>query len=121
MDIHQYNADWLKAWTDKDVDRLASFYSPGTVYMDPQVPNGVKGRDALSTYLQTLFSSTPSMTYKPEAVWAIDGGFCGRWYCDIGDRGKEGKLRGFDLVLLDGGLITHNEVYVHPLTGEADA
>ena len=55
------------------------------------------------------------------AVWAIQGGFCGRWYCEIGEGGKEGKLRGFDLVLMENSLIKHNEVYVHPLGGSAGA
>ena len=61
------------------------------------------------------------MTYIPETVWAIQGGFCGRWYCEIGEGGKEGKLRGFDLVLMENSLIKHNEVYVHPLGGSAGA
>jgi nuclear transport factor 2 (NTF2) superfamily protein len=121
MDIDRYNTDWLSAWTDKDVDRLVGFYSADTVYKDPQTANGLEGRDALRAYLETMFSSTPPMTYMPESVWAIEGGFCGRWYCDVGEGGKEGKLRGFDLVLLEHGLIKHNEVYVHDLSGAARA
>ncbi|WP_018146658.1 nuclear transport factor 2 family protein [Henriciella marina] len=121
MDIERFNADWLQAWTDKDVERLVGFYSADTVYKDPQVPNGLEGREALSSYLTTLFSSTPPMTYLPEAVWSIEGGFCGRWYCDVGEGGSEGKLRGFDLVLLENSLIKHNEVYVHPLGEAANA
>ena len=121
MDIERFNADWLRAWTDKDVDRLVGFYAADTVYKDPQVPHGIEGREALRSYLQTLFGSTPPMTYLPEMVWAIQGGFCGRWYCDIGDGGKEGKMRGFDLVLIENSLIKHNEVYVHPLSEAANA
>ncbi|MEE2878934.1 MAG: nuclear transport factor 2 family protein [Pseudomonadota bacterium] len=119
MDIERYNADWLSAWTEKDVDRLVAFYSPDTVYKDNQTTAGVEGRDALRAYLETLFASTPPMTYTPETVWGIDGGFCGRWYCDIGEGGKDGRMRGFDLVLLDRGLISHNEVYVHMLAGDS--
>ena len=119
MDIERFNADWLQAWTDKDVERLVGFYSADTVYKDPQVPNGVEGREALRGYLETLFGSTPPMIYLPETVWAIEGGFCGRWYYDVGDGASEGKLRGFDLVLLENSLIKHNEVYVHPLSGDA--
>lgn len=116
MDIERFNADWLQAWTDKDVDRLVAFYSPNTVYKDPQTAQGLTGRDALRTYLETLFGSTPPMVYTPDTTWHIDGGFCGRWTCDIGEGGKEGRIRGFDLVLLEHGLIAHNEVYVHSLT-----
>ena len=36
MDIADYNARWLEAWTDKDVDRLVAFYADDCVYRDPQ-------------------------------------------------------------------------------------
>ena len=34
--IDSFNAGWLDAWSRKDVDRLVSFYTPDTVYKDPQ-------------------------------------------------------------------------------------
>jgi ketosteroid isomerase-like protein len=108
-----FNADWLQAWSDKDVPRLAAFYAADCVYRDPQTAAGLSGREALSGYLQGLFAATPPMTYTPEEIWPIDGGFCGRWYCEIGGGG--GRLRGFDLVLLRGREIALNEVYVHQL------
>jgi hypothetical protein len=36
-------------------------------------------------------------------------------YCKVGAAGAAGRLRGFDLVLMDEGRITLNEVYVHQL------
>ncbi len=113
MDIETFNADWLKAWSDKNVDGLVSFYTGDATYMDPQTTAGIHGHDALRTYLTTLFGSTPPTIYTPEEVWAVENGFCGRWYADIGNGAA--RLRGFDLVLLRDGLIAHNEVYVHQL------
>ncbi|HVI30953.1 nuclear transport factor 2 family protein [Phenylobacterium sp.] len=112
LDIADYNARWLAAWTDKDVDRLTAFYADGCIYKDPQTSQGLSGRPALRAYLEGLFAATPAMTYTPDEVWPIAGGFCGRWYCQV-----EGgaRLRGFDLVLLDGERIVLNEVYVHTL------
>lgn len=115
VDIEQFNADWLDAWTSKDVDRLVAFYSPDTVYKDPQTAAGLNGREALSTYLTGLFGATPPMTYKPDETWPIPGGYCGRWYCEVGEDGKDGLLRGFDLVIIEHGLIKLNEVYVHEI------
>jgi len=100
-EIAAYNADWLRAWTDKDVERLIGFYAAG-----------LTGHDALRAYLTGLFGATPAMTYTPDEVWPIPGGFCGRWYCDIAGAGR---MRGFDLVILDGDRIALNEVYVHML------
>jgi hypothetical protein len=111
-DLERYNADWLQAWTDKDVDKLLRFYAEDCVYKDAQTTAGLIGQDALRGYLTSLFAATPAMTYTPDEVWPIAGGFCGRWYCEI-----EGgaRLRGFDLVILKGDRIALNEVYVHAL------
>lgn len=116
LDIARFNADWLAAWSDKDVERLLGFYAADTVYRDPQVPAGLGGQEALRGYLTRLFNSTPPMRYDPDEVWPIPGGYCGRWICTITlpDGGRR-WLRGFDLVLLDGGRISLNEVYTHTL------
>lgn len=118
MDIKQYNEDWLRAWSEKDTARLLAFYHPDVDYKDGQVPAGLHGHDALKPYLDNLFKMTPPMRYDPDEVWAIDGGFCGRWICtiDLPD-GSKRKLRGFDLVLLRDGQIAVNEVYTHNLPG----
>ena len=112
LDIADFNANWLKAWSDKDVDRLCGFYADDCVYKDPQTAAGLSGNAALRTYLTGLFAATPAMTYTPDETWPIPGGFCGRWYCEV-----EGgaRMRGFDLVILDAGKIALNEVYVHQL------
>lgn len=114
MDIEKYNADWLAAWSAKDTAKLLTFYAPNVTYKDGQVPQGVSGHAALGAYLDGLFAATPPMEYIPEAVWAIEGGYCGRWNCDIAlPDGSKRRLRGFDLVLMEGDQIVYNEVYTH--------
>lgn len=115
MDIADFNARWLKAWSDKDVPALVAFYADGCVYRDPQTAAGIAGQAALRDYLTGLFAATPPMTYTPDETWPIPGGFCGRWYCEIGEGGSGGRMRGFDLVILEGDRIALNEVYVHQL------
>ena len=115
-EIAAYNAEWLQAWTDKDVEKLCAFYAEDCVYRDNQTAGGLNGREALRAYLTGLFAATPPMTYTPDETWPIAGGFCGRWYCDIGPGAA--KMRGFDLVVLRGRDIVLNEVYVHPLPAE---
>jgi hypothetical protein len=112
LDIAAFNDRWLAAWSDKDVERLAGFYAEACVYKDPQTAQGLQGREALRGYLSGLFAATPAMTYAADEVWPIPGGFCGRWYCDVAGGAR---LRGFDLVLLEGEQIVLNEVYVHQL------
>jgi len=115
MDIADYNARWLKAWSDKDVDALCAFYAEDCVFKDPQTPAGLTGNAALRVYLTTLFAAMPPTTYTPDEVWPIPGGFCGRWYAELGEGGAAGRLRGFDLVILDGERIALNEVYIHQM------
>jgi ketosteroid isomerase-like protein len=118
MDIADYNARWLKAWSDKDVDGLMRFYSDDILYKDPQTAAGLRGGGALRAYLTRLFASTPPITYVPDEVWPLaDGsGYAGRWIAtiDLGE-GKSRRFRGFDLCLTAGDRITLNEVYTHDL------
>lgn len=116
LDIVDFNARWLKAWSDKNVSELVMFYAQDTLYCDPQVPDGLKGREALRAYLTRLFAETPPMRYDPHESWATHNGYCGRWYCTISlPDGARSYLRGFDLVVLEDDLIALNEVYVHPV------
>ncbi|OAI38573.1 hypothetical protein AYO38_09400 [bacterium SCGC AG-212-C10] len=118
MDIEKYNAEWLQAWSDKDVPKLLTFYGKDVVYKDPQTSMGVQGHEALGAYLTGLFNAMPPTRYDPEETWphANGAGYSGRWIgtMDLGD-GKVRRFRGFDLVLLDGDQITLNEVYTHDL------
>ena len=115
VDIADFNTRWLQAWTDKDVERLLGFYARDCVFRDPQTVAGLTGHAALREYLSGLFAATPAMVYTPDEVWPIPGGFCGRWYCALGESGSAGRLRGFDLVILEGERIALNEVYIHQM------
>jgi hypothetical protein len=116
LDLNDYNARWLQAWTNKDVPGLLTFYAEDIRYFDPGMPKGAIGHAELGAYLTGLFGATPPMTYTPEEIWPTHNGFCGRWYCTIGPDPKvPPAMRGFDLVVLKGDRIVHNEVYVHEL------
>ena len=116
MDIEKYNAAWLAAWSAKDTARLLTFYGEAITYKDAQVAAGITGHAAVRAYLDGLFAATPPMEYIPDKTWPIPGGYCGRWNCsfELPD-GSKRKLRGFDLVLMEGDQIVHNEVYTHEL------
>jgi hypothetical protein len=118
-DIETFNAEWLAAWSAKDVPALLGFYAPDCVYKDNNTAAGIVGHAQLGPYLEGLFAATPRMIYTPDETWPIPGGFCGRWYCAIGEDGADGAMRGFDLCLVSNGKITLNEVYVHMLPAAA--
>lgn len=117
IDVEDFNARWLAKWSEKDVTGLLKFYAADTTYRDPQVPDGLKGEEALGAYLKQLFDTTPPIHYAPHETWTTANGFCGRWYATISmPDGSKGLMRGFDLVVLEGDRIKLNEVYVHNIT-----
>ena len=69
MDISQFNADWLKAWSAKDTAGVLRHYHPDCIYKDAQVPAGLKGHDQLRGYLDGLFAATGAMRFDPDEVW----------------------------------------------------
>ena len=116
MDVADFNARWLAAWSAKDVEGLLTFYAADARYFDPNTVGGIAGHDALRAYLTRLFAATPAIAYKPDEIWPTAKGFCGRWYAVIGDDPAAAPtMRGFDLVVLEGDKIALNEVYVHTL------
>ncbi|MGJ3626818.1 nuclear transport factor 2 family protein [Sphingomonas sp. MMS24-JH45] len=64
-DIARFNAEWLAAWTAKDVPALLTFYAEDCVYHDPQTAAGLKGHDQLRAYLEGLFAAMLATTYTP--------------------------------------------------------
>lgn len=111
-ELAAFNADWLDAWTNKDITRITGMYAEDCVYKDPSTAGGLIGRTALTAYLEKIFESLPPWRYVPDELWPIPTGFCARWYCEIAGGGR---LRGFDFVRLRGREIAHNEVYTHTL------
>lgn len=115
-EIERFNADWLAAWSDKDVERVVGFYAEDADYYDPHVPAGIKGHEALRAHLIGLFGALPRTIYTPDEVWPMTQGYCGRWYLALGEGDSVQRVRGFDFVQMRDGRISFNEVYVHELT-----
>lgn len=116
MHLHDYNARWLSAWAAKDVEALMSFYAQDVSYIDAQQPQGLQGAAALRKHLARLLPAIPDVRYDPECLWEISGGFCARWYGSVHIGGAWTRaFRGFDLVILHGDRIMHNEVYTHQM------
>ena len=119
MDYVAYNAAWLKAWSDKDVDTLVEkYYAPDVLYKDAQPAKGCNGSAELRAYLTGLFNAMPPTRYDPDETWVLaDGrGYCGRWIGTMElPEGKQRRFRGFDLVIMEGDRIVLNEVYTHDL------
>lgn len=102
---------WLPLWTGNHPDALVAIYAPDAFYRDPAVPQGLTGRDALLAYFGRLLARNPDWVWTADDVWPCDGGFTLRWKAAIPVGATVVHETGLDLVLVEGGLVTRNEVY----------
>lgn len=108
----EFAGRWLPAWSGNNPELLLSFYSPDAFYLDPAIPQGVKGRAALLDYFRKLLGYNPDWVWTQLEAIPMEGGFLNKWLARI----PVGKHRldcvGVCLVQLDGnGLVRRNEVY----------
>jgi SnoaL-like domain len=106
-----FAAAWLPAWSGKDPRRLASFYTRDTFYSDPRVPQGIRGREALTVYLQRLLARYPDWVWTQTASTPMRDGFVNYWQAFIPTGRGELTLAGVCLVELRDGLIARNQVF----------
>lgn len=103
---------WLPAWTGNNPDHLASFYSEDAFYLDPAIPEGLKGKPALVAYFRKLLMYNPTWVWKQVEGIPLEDGFLNKWRATIPVGRKAIEVVGVCLVQLDGvGKIRRNEVY----------
>ena len=102
---------WVPLWTGNRPDELIEVYAQDVFYRDPAKPDGVQGKAALLSYFRKLLAAFPDWIWRADAVFPIEGGFTLRWKAEIPVNGKVIYEAGLDLVLVEGGLVTRNEVY----------
>ena len=106
-----FAARWLPAWTGNQPERLASFYSEDAFYLDPAVPEGIKGREPLLRYFRTLLGYNPEWVWTNIDVFPMENGFLNKWIARIPVRDEVIECVGVCTVELRDGLISRNEVY----------
>lgn len=108
----EFASRWLPAWTGNEPTGLASFYSEDCLYLDPAVPEGLRGRDRLTAYFSKLLARNPDWVWTQLEGIPMEGGFLNKWHASIPtDQGVRSCV-GVCLVQLDDeGLIRRNEVY----------
>lgn len=108
----EFASRWLPAWTGNDPERLAAFYSEDVVYLDPSVPHGLRGKDALLKYLRRLLGANPEWVWTQIEPIPMEGGFLNKWHARIPVGEKTIECIGVCFVQFDdSGKIRRNEVY----------
>lgn len=102
---------WLPAWTGNDPARLASFYTDDAFYLDPAVPTGLRGREALLAYFTRLLRRYPAWVWTQRDSIPMADGFVNLWHASVPTPSGTKEIDGVCLVALRDGRIFRNEVY----------
>ena len=107
-----FASEWLPAWTGNDPERLADFYSEDVFYLDPAIPDGLKGKEQLLAYFRRLLAKNPEWVWTQIEGIPMEGGFLNKWLAKIPVRNNVLECVGVCFVQFDDvGKIRRNEVY----------
>jgi hypothetical protein len=111
-EARRFAEQWLPAWSGNDPERLASFYAEDAVYLDPAIPQGIRGKPALLAYFRKLLSYNPHWVWTQMEGIPLEDGFLNKWRARIPVGPSALEIVGVCLVQLDElGKIRRNEVY----------
>src|SRR5512145_1221117 len=79
----QFAQQWLPAWSGNDPERLAGFYSEDAFYLDPGIPNGVRGKSNLLAYFRKLLAVNPDWVWTQIECIPLEDGFLNKWRAEI--------------------------------------
>ncbi len=109
--ILEFCRQWLPAWTGNNPEALLQFYAKNARYLDPANPEGLKGHNELREYFSKLLSANPDWVWEVVEVFPTRQGFNLKWRATIPIGQKKIVEYGMDIVEINEGKITRNEVY----------
>ena len=110
-DIMTFCSPWLEAWTGNQPEKLITFYSEEAFYRDPARPEGLNGQDKLLAYFKKLLAANPDWKWEALEVFPTEAGFVAKWKATIPAGDQVVIEHGMDIVEVEKGKITRNEVY----------
>ena len=112
IEAKQFAQKWLPAWSGNNPELLASFYSEDAFYLDPGIPDGVKGKPELLAHFRKLLANNPNWVWSQIEGIPLEDGFLNKWLAKIPIGPVTLEIVGVCFVQLDSqGLIRRNEVY----------
>jgi hypothetical protein len=112
IEAKQFARKWLPAWSGNNPELLESFYSEDAFYLDPDVPEGIKGKPEILAYFRKLLANNPNWVWSQIEGIPLEDGFLNKWLAKIPVGPVTLEIIGVCLVQLDkAGKIRRNEVY----------
>jgi hypothetical protein len=91
MEARPFAEAWLPAWTGKNPEHLARFYSEDGFYLDPAIPEGVKGNPALIAYFRKLLANNPNWVLAQVEGIPLEPGFLNNWRFTMSSCGRSNR------------------------------
>lgn len=109
--LNEFCTNWLTSWTGNQPDLLLSFYTDDAFYSDPATRHGLKGHQLLLPYFSKLLKYNPDWKWKAIEIIETAKGFTLKWEASIPVGDKNIVEQGLDIVEMENGKISRNEVY----------
>ncbi|MFW9910626.1 MAG: nuclear transport factor 2 family protein [Candidatus Thorarchaeota archaeon] len=110
-ELLEFCRKWLSAWTGNRPEILIKFYAEDALYIDPANRAGLKGHESILAYFERLLRVYHDWSWEPLEVFPIEGGTIVKWRCQIPVGQEVLEEVGLDIVEIENGKITRNEVY----------
>lgn len=111
QELESFCSRWLASWSGNHPEDLLAFYSEDVFYRDPGGPEGVHGKAALRRYFEKLLAANPNWKWEMVELMPTEKGFTLKWRTHIPAGDTPVVEEGLDIVELENGHITRNEVY----------
>lgn len=109
--LTEFCTTWLNAWTGNQPGQLILFYTEDAYYSDPANRQGLKGHKQLLPYFSKLLRYNPDWKWKALEIIETATGFILKWEAIIPVGNSTIAEQGLDIVELQDGKISRNEVY----------
>ncbi len=111
-EAREFAGKWLPAWTGNNPELLAGFYSDDAFYLDPAIPQGIRGKEAMIKYFTKLLNFNPDWVWTQIEGIPLKDGFLNKWLAKIPAGDKVLEIVGVCFVQInEEGKIYRNEVY----------
>jgi len=110
-ELFEFCGRWLDAWTGNNPEKLLSFYHEDALYVDPEKRDGLRGHQEIGRYFERLLAVYQDWVWTPLEVFPIENGTVLKWKCSIPIDQEVIDEVGLDIVEIENGKITRNEVY----------
>lgn len=110
-ELIRFIREWLAAWTGNRPGLLLEFYADDLYYQDPAMPGGIKDKESLGQYFTKLLAKNSEWRWEMAEYFITAKGLVLKWKAEIPVNGQTIELYGLDILEMQNGKISRNEVY----------